>query len=330
MTGFLHFVQKQIEWIKKRPWLNWGLRATVTALVLLWLFSFIDTEQFRDVAISPNWIPLVGMVLFAWIFVFIGALKFWYMFKAIAPVAFKPFLLHFLMATSIGTFTPASIGDFSLAAFLNREQIPAHRSLSVILVDRVITVSIYGVVFLPLTLGLLLHTTRLWWVPVSFAGFSLIALSANGNQRFRQQVSNLLSRLHWEFLTNFAMTTSELLRAYPWTLIGNIALTLLRCLIAGLVVQCALYAAGEYRSFLPVVLATNSISLLNLLPVSLAGLGVYEGGGVMLFDRLGFDPERVLAALIYQRAYVIIYSLLMLAFTYALSLWRQRRAKVSA
>ena len=77
------------------------------------------------------------------------------------------------------------------------------------------------------------------------------------------------------------------------------------------------------------MLATNSISLLNLLPVSLAGLGVYEGGGVMLFSRLGFDPERVFAALIYQRVYIIIYSLVMLASTYLLAIWQQQRLKAS-
>jgi uncharacterized membrane protein YbhN (UPF0104 family) len=113
------------------------------------------------------------------------------------------------------------------------------------------------------------------------------------------------------------------------TIIGNIVLTFLRCLTAGLVVQCALYAAGEYGPFLPVLLTTNSISLLNLLPVSLAGFGVYEGGGVAILSQFGFSPERVLAALIYQRAYIIIYSLLMLTATYLLRIWLQYRAEHS-
>ncbi|HLO30011.1 MAG TPA: lysylphosphatidylglycerol synthase transmembrane domain-containing protein [Anaerolineales bacterium] len=329
MTAISLLAKKFMDWIGKRRWLTWLLRAGVTGLVLLWVLSFIDFEQFKQITVSPAWMPLAGMVLFAWLFVFIGAVKFWYMFKAIAPVPFGRFIVHFLVATSIGTFTPASVGDFSLAAFLKHEQIPVHQSVSVILVDRVITVSIYGVIFLPLTLGLLLRTAQLWWVPSSFVAIGLLTLIANGNEKLRVQGQRLLEKLRWPFLTNFVMTTSDLLRAHPWTLIGNVALTLLRCLTAGLVVQCALYAAGEFRSFLPVVLATNSISLLNLLPVSLAGLGIYEGGGVMLFSRLGFDPERVLAALIYQRVYVIIYSLVMLAATYLLTVCQGQRLKAS-
>ena len=249
MTALSSFAKKLMDWIGKRRWITWLFRACVTGLVFLWVLSFIDLEQFQQVTISPSWIPLAGMVLFAWLFVFIGALKFWYMFKAIASVPFGRFLLHFLVATSIGTFTPASIGDFSLAGFLRREQIPAHQSVSVILVDRVITVAIYGVIFLPLTLGLLLRTAQLWWVPLVFVATGLLTLVANGNKKLRKQGRRLLEKLHWSFLSNFVVTTSDLLRAHPWTLVGNVALTLFRCLTAGLVVQCALYAGRRVSPF---------------------------------------------------------------------------------
>jgi len=43
--------------------------------------------------------------------------------------------------------------------------------------------------------------------------------------------------------------------------------------------------------------------------VSLSGLGIYEGGGLVLLEALGLNREQVLAGLLYQRAYIIIWSL---------------------
>jgi len=44
--------------------------------------------------------------------------------------------------------------------------------------------------------------------------------------------------------------------------------------------------------------------------VTLSGLGIYEGGGLVLFEALGLNREQVLAGLFYQRVYIIIWSLL--------------------
>ena len=107
-------------------------------------------------------------------------------------------------------------------------------------------------------------------------------------------------------------------RSDPWHLLGNTILTLLRCVTAGVVVQLALWAAGEWQPFLPVLYTTNAIAVLNLLPVSFAGLGIYEGGGVVILSQLGFDRERVFTALVYQRLYIILYSLLILLLSRAI------------
>ncbi|RME49689.1 MAG: UPF0104 family protein [Caldilineae bacterium] len=309
--------------LRHRRW-QWGFRLLATAVFLVLILRAIDLDEFRRVAVAPDWLPLAGMVLSAWVFVLIGGLKFWVLFRALTPVSFRAFMGYFLVATALGTFTPATLGDFSLAALLRREGIPVHQSVSAMAVDRVVTVGMYAALFLPLTLGLLLGVVWVWWIPALVAGAGGLVLVLNGRPAVRRAVSTGLARLRLGILSDFLATTSDLLRKHPLHLLGNIALTLLRCVSAGVVVQFALWAAGEYQSFLPVLYTTNSISLINLLPISLAGLGAYEGGGVVLFTRLGFDGERVFAALMYQRIYILLYSLLMLALS-RLLIERMRR-----
>jgi len=266
----------------------------------------------QRVIVAPAVLPLLGMIVVAWLFVLLGGVKFWVLYRALTPVAFRPFIQYFIVATSLGAFTPASLGDFSLAALLREKQIPVHTSMSVLVVDRVLTVSIYAAVFLPLTLSLLFHSAYVWWIPASFLAGGTLLWILSGNTVLRHLGCRILGRLHLPFLVDFMATTSDLLWQYPWHLLGNITLTFLRCVTAGVVIQCALWAAGEWRPFLPVLYTTNTISVLNLLPISFAGLGMYEGGGVAILSQLGFDRERVLAALVYQRLYIILYSLIVL------------------
>jgi len=256
------------------------------------------------------------MVGTAWLFVLLGGIKFWVLHQGLTPVRFASFITHFVVATAFGAFTPASLGDFSLAALLRREQIPVHESMAVMVVDRVVTLSMYAMIFLPLMFGLLLHTAHLWWVSVSVMVMVALLLVLNRVGAVRQLVQRVLEHLSLPFLPAFLATTSALLRQHPWHLLGNVGLTFVRCLVSGLVVQCALWAVGEYPPFLPVLSTTNTIAILNLLPVSLAGFGVYESGGVTLLGLLGLQREHVFVALVYQRVYVLLSSCVILAFAY--------------
>lgn len=304
--------------LMQHRWLQWLLRLLATTVVMLWLITQLDVQELQRVMVAPTVPPLLGMIVVAWLFVLLGGIKFWVLYRALTPVSFSSFIRYFVVATSLGTFTPASLGDFSLAALLRREHIAVRDSMSVLVLDRVLTVSLYAAVFLPLTLGLLLHVTYVWWVPACLLVGSTLIVALNAATSVRHLVRCTLTHSRLAWLVGFLAAMSTLLRQHPWHLLGNTVLTFLRCVTAGVVVQLALWAAGEWQPFLPVLYTTNAISVLNLLPVSFAGLGVYEGGGVAILSQLGFDRERVFTALVYQRLYVILYSLLVLLVSRAI------------
>ena len=298
------------RWSSHHRWALWTLQAIVSIGLIAWVLSLLDLTNFSQVLIRPQWDWLLAMIVAAWLYLLLGGYKYWLLIRTHNRVPLLPFLGYFIMASSIGTYTPASLGEFSLVGFLRREHVPVHEGLAIILVDRVITLLVYVAVFLPLTVALLIPEMQfLWLVPclVLLGGTGFLILF-NRMTPLRMWVYNHLQRLQMQFLIDFLATISRLIRRHPWYLGANITVTLLRCVASAIVVMFALWAAGEWPPFKPVLYVTNSLSLLALLPVSVAGIGVYEGGGVTLLGQLGLDPERIFAALLYQRIYLLVSS----------------------
>ena len=298
-----------------RGHLGWTVRLLVGIGMVVLVVRSVNVSQFGAVLVAPNWLPLAGMVAAALVFVLLGAVNIWIMLSAVAPVQFVTLLRYFLVATAFGTFTPAAVGDFSLAGFLRRETIPVHRGLSAMLVDRGITLALHAVVFLPLTLLLVLSTTQWLWLPAGVAVGAVILMALNVVPGFRRLVLSGMVRPCLPQLEDFLRSCSDLLRFHPMHLLANVAVTIVRSVVAGVVIELALLAAGTWTNFLWVVVVTNSLSLLNFIPISLGGVGVYEGGAVAVFSRLGLSRERVFAAFVFHRAYIIVLALLLLALS---------------
>src|SRR5207249_4177878 len=203
--------------------------------------------------------------------------------------------------------------DFSMATLLRREGIPVHQGLSAMLVDRGVTLTFYVLVSLPLALLLVLPARRWLWLPVVLGAAAALVLGLNVIGPLRGWLRDRVVRRFLPRLEDFLRTGSDLLRAYPARLLANVGVTVVRSVVAGVVIDMALQAAGTRAGFFPVVVLTNSLGLLTYLPISLSGVGVYEGGAVALFTRLGLTSERVFAAFVFQRAYIIVISLLWLA-----------------
>ena len=306
----------------RRVGLAWWVRLLVGVGLIVLILHALDLRQFRGVLFAPRWWPLTGMVATALVFALLGGLKIWIVLTALQSIPLVTVLRHYIVATSLGAFTPAALGDFSLVGLLRRQGVPIHRGLSVMLVDRGITVALAALVYLPLTLLLVFPSRRWLWLPVLLGVGLASILGLNAIGRVRRWLGTHLVSRYAPRMAQFLRTGSDLLRAYPAVLLSDAGVTVARTLVGGVVIEMALLAAGTRAGFVPVVALTNSLTLLNFVPISVSGVGVYEGGAVALFTRLGLSSERVLAAFLFQRAYIILFSLMWLA----LSRWLLRGA----
>jgi uncharacterized membrane protein YbhN (UPF0104 family) len=153
------------------------------------------------------------------------------------------------------------------------------------------------------------------WVPAAAAVGVAAFLGLNLYMPFRRWLRDRVVLRYAPRFEDFFRTFSDLLRRHPLRLAANVGVTLLRSVVSGAVIYCALLAAGTRADLLPVTIITNSLSLLIYLPISVSGVGVYVGGAVAAFSYLGLSNERVLAAFVFQRLYMIGSSLVFLAMS---------------
>lgn len=297
----------------RRKWFGWSWRLGVSLAIFAWILSQLDLAHLVGTLVAPHWVGLIAMVCAGIIFLLLGGFKVWVLLRALRPVRLQSVMSHFMVATSIGSFTPAALGDFSIAGFLRKEGIPVHEGLSVMLIDRVIALTVYALVFTPLTLGMVTDLKRIWWVFAAIAGLIVCGFVLNSITPIRRMIRVHLFRDWLPRIEEFARAFSDLLRLYPLQLAGNVCITILRSIVAGIVVEFALVAVGEQSNLFTVICATNSLTIVNLLPISIGGFGTYEGSGVVLFRALGLNPNGILAALLYQRLYIWLSSFLILA-----------------
>jgi len=288
-------------------------RWVVAAGLIILIVHHLNIDEFRSIVVAPRPGPLALMVGAGLLFLAMGGLNIWILLSALSPVRLSRVLRAYLVAASLGSFTPAALGDFSLVGLLGREGVPAHQSFAVMLVDRGITLALYLLVYLPLTAVLILPIGRWRWLPVAFGAGVAGVLALNVVRPLRLWVRARIVRPWLPQLEDFLRTGSDLLRAYPFHLLADVVVTVARSVVSGVMILMVLAAVGAHADLVRVVIISNVLSLLNYIPITVGGVGVYEGGAMALFGQIGLSNERVFAGFVLLRAYVVVSSLVFLA-----------------
>jgi uncharacterized membrane protein YbhN (UPF0104 family) len=284
--------------------LSFIFRFTVSVLLLLWIFKSVDLGIFSEIVVSPSLLPIIAMVGFSIFYVFLGGLKLWVLFRGFSPISLRLFTGYFFLAGSVGSLAPAIFGDFTMVGLARQNRIPVHRSVSAILTDRFITMVIAMFIFTPFTLIFVLPVKPLFIVALMGILALLLGCLIWAAVRFGPMLFDKFSatKMFWESFTLY-------FRGDRRNLYVNILIGCFRGIVSGITLILALMAADVSPPFFSTICITNSLSILTHIPVSLSGLGIYEGGGLILLEALGLNREQVLAGLFYQRVYIIIWSL---------------------
>jgi uncharacterized membrane protein YbhN (UPF0104 family) len=280
-------------------------RLAVSIALLLWIFKSVDLGIFAEVVVSPKILPIIAMIGFSLFYVFLGGLKLWILFRDFSPISMRLFIGYFFLAGSIGSLAPAIFGDFTLIGLAKRSQIPVHKSISAILVDRFITLVIALFIFTPFTLIFVLPVKSTYVLAVTAISVALFGGLLCISVRFAPFLFGKFSatKRFWESFSIF-------FKGDRTSLYANIIVSGLRGIISGITLIFALMAANINPPLIPTICISNSLSIITHIPVSISGLGVFEGSGLLLFEAVGLNREQVLAGLLYHRMYIIIWAFL--------------------
>ncbi len=283
----------------------YAIRLLISAALLVWIFRFIDFGVFKESVVSPRLLPLALLVFFGILFILLGGFKLWLFIRNYVTVSYGHFIKYFFFSSSIGTIAPAIIGDFTLIALVKRIEVSTYQSVSAILLDRFITLCVAVFLFTPFTIAFVASISTSYVLLLTMASLGLFALMLWFTVRYAPK-----------FLNRYAIT-KELLETFSYLyqkrrgdLYNNLFITLVRAVVSGFTLVTALQAAGLNPPILPTISGANSLSILTHIPVSISGLGVFEGSGLLFFEAIGLNKEKVLAGLFFHRVYVIIWALL--------------------
>ena len=113
---------------------------------------------------------------------------------------------------------------------------------------------------------------------------------------------------------DFFELTSEYFRKHIKYFFLNVISNVLKVLIAGFVIWTNFLLFNIKSDFLLLLSVYNLSRILSLLPVSIGGLGLLEGGVALSLSRLGLNYSVVIVAMFFLRIWFVMMDVIVLLY----------------
>lgn len=306
------------------------VKVLISAALIGILLSRIDAAKLWEVArtASVSWLALALSVYL--LMILVSAWRWGLLLDAQGiAVSFKRLTSSFLVATFFNNFLPSNIGG-DVVRVADTAPAAGSKTLAatVVLIDRAIgllglvLVAAVGATAGPRLLGAGpgVGAPMLW---LAFAGASLIAVATLVMPRALPRLLQPLRVVHPEWVDERLARLGgalERFRRAPAALFGCFAgAILVQALLVGFYLAIAL-SMGIPIGFLELAVVVPLSFLVQMLPVSVNGLGVREATFGFYFMRLGLPLESALLVSLLGAALVMLFSL-----SGAIAYWIRRR-----
>ena len=314
------------------PWLVTLAKTAVAIASILVLGFAVDWRDSveRLLTAAPGWIALA--VALAVAALLLSAWRWERLLRILGPrLGLHAALKVYWVGSLFGNLLPSTVGGDVVRLSLVRKRVGLTNATASIAVERLTgLVMLFVVALLALVPGAaatMLDQQR-WWLfaglaGVLFAGVLAVALvpqqlTAATGSRVRRRLLRFPRILK---LLDKGQGFAQALLAYrrsPGSLVVTLGLSALFYGILGLFQWALLHAVGAEIGLLQAAIAVPLVILVNLLPISINGLGVTEGAFVLLYSRLGVPAEIALSAAILRRLVIVATTSIGLVYWYRL------------
>ncbi len=295
-------------------------KLAVSAGLIAFLFHKLSPENLlADLSRVSPWQLVIAVVVF-FVSVGMGAYQWHLLLKAggIALPFAKTFKVYFV-GMFFNNFLPAGIGGDVMKIYdVTRVGNDPHQVFAVTMLDRVIGIAGLCVLALAASFVLLAGDglPNLYLYIVIFAGCVAPVLALIMNRRLSRGVRRLFGALTlWGLGGRFDAIFRHLgeYRRLRMLLVRltvlAMAVQFLRVVTHVLVAQ-SLGIAVTNLHFIQFFVFVPLLGLIMILPISINGLGVREGAGILLFTQIGFSKEQALLMELITYAIMVMVSLL--------------------
>ena len=294
-------------------------KIVITFVFLAYVLSMVS---FQDIALKTRSINLYYMLFWLclfFVFIFLGGLNVYFIILALKKLPFCKVFKMFCISLSAGMFTPAYIGELGSTAYLlHKEGIPVSQGLSVISVDKILTIAINGGLFL---LGLWLYFPGM---KDSVCFFILLALIFPFFCIFFRPV-RIFFRIH--IVERFFPVSKDYFNAivgfflnHMGLLLLNLLCTIIRAFIGAYMIWLGLAALGIHEDVWQVMFVNFVARMVTYLPITINGLGLLEGTAMSLFEQIGITPDATLLSFLFDRIICTLFAV----FVIIVVTWRKQ------
>lgn len=296
-----------------RGWITGrGVRMAFGIGLLGLLFTQVDLAAMAA-EISALRLDLL-MVLVVAIFVarMIGALRWYLLLRGLhRGVSYAGILRLTFISDFIGYFTPGSLGIEAVRLYgMARTTSDLALTATSMLIERMLSfLAVIVLVLAALTFqlpGLPPEIGYLAWLALAILGVAVSGLMAPRLRRLTLWALSHPLLLRVYHAAQKVHRSLDQYRARPAVLVATFAISLVAQLGRCAIVAIGAAAFGVHLSFVLFLVIVPVIMLINMLPISIAGLGVRELGFVYLFGQVGVPAEVALSLALLIRVLTIL------------------------
>jgi len=258
------------------------ISATLLTFVVYKIGPIKILQTFKSISLS--YLPLV-LALYGTTLI-LGGIRLWILLRPVNKgIPTTRVLLYSMLSWAVGLFTPGNVGEFSLVHLLSKEGVEIGKAIGVLLIDKAIILSTL-VTFSGLGMFILFDVRYILYLPpvlavsVILIYFSMYYAKRIKSERFSQGLKDLRSSL------------KDFVQRHKALLFTNFILTIVKWCITGVAFFVVFVSLGSPSNVFLIIIISMTIIMINIIPVTLHGLGLKEVAAVYFYVLIGI-PEDV-------------------------------------
>ncbi len=267
------------------------IKVIVSIVILIILFYKLGLSESLNTLKNINFYFVVLFLCFFFFTVLSFTLNIFILLKKFDKnIAFLKLIKITLIAWAAGMLLPGKIGEFCLTHFLKKYDLETGESSSILVLDKIITLSITAIfaVIGFLIFFSLIQTVYLLICIISLFILIFIFVFTNFG---RGLIKKYILRKKQALFKGFSKTLFEYFKYHKKLLVINFSVTLIRVLTGGLMIFFIFKSLGATVSLIMIILIFAMSTIVSLIPISISGLGIKQSFGAYMYSLIGVSKE---------------------------------------
>jgi len=276
--------QRGVRW-------SWIFRLCVGIAFLILLVAWLGAEGVVSKFAQIDWRWLFWIPVLLSLNLIIGGIGLFVLFRPFVSLSLGTFLRYHFFAQSLGAFLPWQIGESSLVIIVKNHGVTLPRAVGLFLVDKGTTLVVLCTFGGLGMFTMVIPGADLRWLGLVLLGVLIIVGFVVANSKPRALLKSLSRQ---ESLARYFIPIrvffSEI-RSNQRAIAINFTLTAMRLLVIAPLYPFVMFSAlGTQVPFESLILISNMIGLMSLIPITAQGLGIVELSAVYLCSLINVEP----------------------------------------